>query len=64
MLCAELEHLESQLDDIITALEEPDLPPRERENLERAYTELVHVMEKHRSSGHGGEPCFEPSYEE
>lgn len=64
MLCAELECLEAQLDDLITALENSNLPPGQRAELERAYAEIVHLMDEHRSAGHAGSPCFEPSYEE
>ncbi len=59
MLCAELEQLEAQLDDLITALEDPNLQPPRRAALEREYTELVHLMDAHRASGHRGSPCFE-----
>lgn len=59
MLCAELEQLEAQLDDLITALEDAELPPKKREALERAYADLVHSMDQHRASGHRGSPCFE-----
>ncbi len=59
MLCAELELLEAQLDDLITALEQPDLTPVERQRLEREYHELAQLMDEHRASGHNGSGCFE-----
>lgn len=59
MLCAELEHLEAQLDDIITELEKPDLPEWRRKELETIYTDISHAIRDHRDSGHAGAPCYE-----
>ncbi len=59
MLCAELEQLEGKLDDIITELEKPDLPPEERRHLEEAYSRLSRDITAHHKAGHGGGPCFE-----
>jgi hypothetical protein len=59
MLCAELEQMEAQIDDILTALENPRLTAREREALERSYTELSHAIKEHQTFGHDGGPCFE-----
>ena len=59
MLCAELEKLEAQLDDIITELEDPGLPQWHREELEAAYGRLSHEIDEHRSAGHAGTPCYE-----
>ena len=59
MLCEELEHLEGELDEIITALEDPDLSLYRRRELEEAYAQIVHRIEEHQKSGHRGGPCFE-----
>jgi len=59
MLCAELEQLEAQLDDILTALEHPNLTAPERLRLEEAYSRLSHTIQEHQKSGHSGQPCFE-----
>jgi len=59
MLCAELERMEAELDDILTALENPNLTERERKSLQDAYTRLSHSMKDHQTSGHQGHPCFE-----
>jgi len=59
MLCAELEQMEGQIDDILTALENPRLTEQEREALERSYAELSHVIKEHQKFGHHGGPCFE-----
>lgn len=59
MICAELEKLEAQLDDIITELEEPDLPAWHRKELEAAYARLSQLITAHQKTGHKGGPCFE-----
>ncbi|HEX6880262.1 MAG TPA: hypothetical protein VF135_07850 [Terriglobales bacterium] len=59
MICAELEKLEAELDDIITELERTDLTPSEQDDLERAYTHLSQTITKHQKAGHEGGPCFE-----
>jgi len=59
MLCAELEHLEAEFDDIVTALENPDLTERERQSLQDAYSRLSRIIQDHQKRGHGGGPCFE-----
>ncbi|HYL13755.1 MAG TPA: hypothetical protein VEV41_12010 [Terriglobales bacterium] len=59
MLCAELEQLEAQFDEILTALENPRLTEQERKALEDAYTRLSHTIRDHQTSGHKGGPCFE-----
>ena len=64
MLCADLEKLESELDDIVIALENPQLTVVERAALELAYERLSLRMQRHQDSGHGGGPCYEPPYEE
>ncbi len=59
MICAELEKLEGQLDDIITELEKPYLTERERNTLEAAYTRLSQTITSHQKTGHEGGPCYE-----
>ncbi len=59
MICAELEKLEGQLDDIITELEKPYLTPQERKTLEEAYARLSRTITSHQKSGHEGGPCYE-----
>ncbi len=59
MLCAELEHLEGELDDIIDALEKPDLTPAKRRELEEAYSRVSREIDEHQASGHRGAPCYE-----
>jgi len=59
MLCAELERLEAQFDDILTALENPDLTEDEKRSLQAAYSRLSHTIQDHQKSGHSGGPCFE-----
>ncbi len=59
MICAELEELEAQLDEIITALENPALTDELRRNLENEYARLSHLINDHQSVGHGGGPCYE-----
>ncbi len=59
MLCAELERMEGELDDIIAALENPNLTEPEKQSLQDDYTRLSHIIRDHQSSGHQGHPCFE-----
>ena len=59
MICAELEGLEAQLDEIITALEEETLSDYHRKLLEIEYTRISHLIGDHRSGGHSGGPCYE-----
>lgn len=59
MLCAELERLESELDEIITALEKEDLTKEERQALQDTYARMSHTIKDHQTSGHRGGPCYE-----
>ncbi|MGA2372881.1 MAG: hypothetical protein ACLPPV_11235 [Candidatus Korobacteraceae bacterium] len=59
MLCEELELLEGQFDEIVAALEDPTLADDQRKALEKAYTELSHIIKEHQTAGHKGGPCFE-----
>ena len=59
MLCAELEQLEAEFDDILTALENPELTEGEKKELEAAYARISHSISDHRKAGHGGGPCYE-----
>ena len=59
MLCEELETLEGQFDEIVTALEDPALTDDQRRILERSYAELSHIIKDHQKGGHKGGPCFE-----
>jgi hypothetical protein len=59
MLCAELEELEAEFDDILTALENPDLTEPERHSLQVAYSRLSRAIKDHQEHGHDGGPCFE-----
>jgi hypothetical protein len=59
MLCAELEQMEAQIDDILTALEKPQLTEQERNALEETYHKLSHAIKEHQTFGHHGGPCFE-----
>jgi len=59
MLCAELEQLEAQFDDILSALESPNITEHERRSLQEAYTRLSRAIQEHQKSGHGGQSCFE-----
>ena len=59
MLCAELEHLEAEFDDIVTALENPAITEQEKQLLQEAYSRLSHTITEHQKHGHGGGPCFE-----
>jgi hypothetical protein len=59
MLCAELEKLEAEFDDILTALENPNLTEREKQDLRDAYVRMSRAIGDHQRSGHDGQPCFE-----
>ena len=59
MLCADLERMEAQFDDILTALENPDLTEQERRSLQDAYARLSRTIRDHQKAGHEGRPCFE-----
>ena len=59
MICAELEDLEAQLDEIITALENPQLKEEEKKALEKEYGRVSHLIDAHQIGGHDGGPCFE-----
>ena len=59
MLCAELERLEAELDDVITALEAQGLPDWRKQALEREYARISRLMTEHEVGGHSGKPCFE-----
>ena len=59
MLCAELERLEAELDDIFTALENPGITEQQRISLEEQCSRVSREIKNHQASGHGGEPCFE-----
>ncbi len=59
MLCAELEQLEGEFDDIITALENPDLTKEQLDALQGAYIRINQRIKLHQSTGHDGKPCFE-----
>ncbi len=59
MICDELERLEGEFDDIVIALEDPELTDEEKASLEKEYARLSHVINDHRMAGHRGGPCFE-----
>ena len=59
MLCEELEELEGQFDEIVTALEDPDLTEEKRATLEQEYSHLSQIIKEHQRIGHKGGPCFE-----
>lgn len=59
MICDELERLEGEFDDVVTALEDSELSKAEREFYEKEYARLSHLIKGHHSSGHAGGPCFE-----
>jgi hypothetical protein len=59
MLCEELETLEGEFDEIVTALEDPALTDDQRKNLEKAYADLSQRIKDHQTIGHKGGPCFE-----
>jgi hypothetical protein len=58
MLCAELEKLEAEFDDILTALENPELIEPERRSLQLVYSRLSRTIKDHQDHGHDGGPCF------
>lgn len=59
MLCEELEKLEAEFDDILTALENPNLTEQEKQDLRDAYVRMSQTISNHQKSGHDGQPCFE-----
>lgn len=59
MLCAELEELEAQFTDIVTALENPNLTEEERLALQKARDQMSRTIKDHQTFGHRGSPCFE-----
>jgi hypothetical protein len=59
MLCAELEKLEGEFDDILNALENPDLTEQEKQDLRKAYVRMSKAITDHHKFGHNGKPCFE-----
>ena len=59
MLCAELEKLEAEFDDILSALENPNLTEQEKRDLRDAYIRMSQTISDHQQSGHDGGPCFE-----
>jgi hypothetical protein len=59
MLCQELERLESEFDDIVTALEDLSLPGWRRKEFEEAYVRIAREIRNHQAGGHQGGPCFE-----
>lgn len=59
MLCAELERLEAEFDDVVAALEDASLPERRRKELEQRYAEIAREIRGHQAGGHEGRPCFE-----
>ena len=59
MLCAELERLEAEFDDVVTALEDLAIPEQRRKELQEAYVRLTREIRTHQADGHEGRPCFE-----
>lgn len=59
MLCEELERLEGEFDEIVTALEAPTLTDDQKKALEDLYANLSHTIRDHQKFGHKGGPCFE-----
>ena len=59
MLCAELERLESEFDDIVATLEYRNLPEQRRKELEDDYIRIARAISNHQADGHEGQPCFE-----
>lgn len=64
MLCAELERLEAEFQNVYDALEEPNLSEEQRAELEEAYSRMIKAIDTHQKSGHDGRPCFEGVEEE
>jgi hypothetical protein len=60
MLCAELERLEAEFDEIAIALEDLSLPEKQKKDLEEAYIRITREIRSHQAGGHQGRPCFEP----
>ncbi len=58
MLCAELERLEGEFDNIMTALDNPALTEEQREALQADYMRITQYIKLHQRSGHEGKPCF------
>lgn len=59
MICAELELLEAQFDDVLTAFEDEHLTEQQKQRLNEAYARLSRVIKEHQVHGHDGGPCFE-----
>lgn len=59
MLCAELEQLEAELNEIIAALEDETITDQQRTTLQQSHARLSRIIRDHQSSGHEGGPCFE-----
>jgi hypothetical protein len=59
MLCAELERLESEFDDIVSALDDLRLPEQRKKELEETYVRIAREIRIHQAGGHEGRPCFE-----
>lgn len=64
MLCAELERLEAEFQSIVDELENPDLTDLQRDELQKAYYQLIDTIKQHQAAGHEGGPCFEGIEEE
>ncbi|MGB9104903.1 MAG: hypothetical protein WCC59_09100 [Terriglobales bacterium] len=47
MLCAELERLESEFDDIVSALEDLGLPEQRKKELEETYVRIAREIRTH-----------------
>ena len=59
MLCEQLERLESEFDDIVSALEDLSLPEWRKRELEETYVRIAREIRTHQAGGHEGRPCFE-----
>jgi len=59
MICAELEQLESELNDVVTALEKPELTLKEKSTLAAEYLRISQAITEHERSGHQGGPCYQ-----